>query len=253
MKSSHTLLAVGIAVAALLAARNWPEVVKPNFPGVILPLWRGNIWIGRTPVGDGRYKFDTLAVTGDTMDTSLGYARWFTTRTGLQVANLNRVMGEPQKLATAYVLPDGTRRSNLWLKLPREVGDTVSEDWKPKTIFEHGRPIGRVRDVVVVTASDTLIVVPAGRFRCFELTRITIPVVESDTLPTVSLYSKAEKGGRAYVAPGIGIIKIVGPFGLWLPIGQGMLWELVATLIWVVPPEMMFPNGTPPIMLPRQS
>jgi hypothetical protein len=250
MKTSHALLAVGVAIAALLAAFHWPEVVKPNNRSVIMPLWRGNIWIGRRPVGDGRYKFDTLAITGDTL---IGHRQWFTTRTPLQVGNMNYVMGEPDKLATAYLLPDGTRRTNLWLKLPTQVGDTVSDDRKPKTIFEHGQPIGRVRDVVVVTARDTLIIVPAGRFRCFELTRITIPVVESDTLPTISLYSKAEKRGRAYVTPGIGIIKIVGPFGLPLPIGQGFVWELVAAVIWALPPEMWYPYATPPLILPRPS
>jgi hypothetical protein len=250
MKDSHTLLAVGIAVAALLAAVNWPEVVKPNNSSVIMPFMCGNIWIGRRLEGNGRYTYDALEITGDTV---VGYRRWFTTRTGLQVGNMNYVMGEPDKLAAAYVLPDGTRKTNLWLKLPREVGDTVSCDWKPKTMYEHGQPIGRVRDIVVVTARDTLIIVPAGRFRCFELTRITIPVVESDTCPTVSLYSLAEKGGRAYVTPGIGIIKIVGSIGVPLPIGRGFVWELVAAVIWPLPPELWYPYATPPMVLPRPS
>jgi hypothetical protein len=158
-------------------------------------------------------------------------------------------MGEPENLMTAFVLPNGVRHVTMSLRLPLQVGDTLS-DSETITIFDHGQSISRVRDVVVATARDTLIIVPAGRFRCFELTKVRIPQLEYDRWPTISLYGKAEIQGRAWVTPGIGIIKIVGAFGLWLPVGQGMLWELVAARIGMVPPEDHSPYSSKPIILP---
>lgn len=245
MKTSNVLLAVGIAIAALVAAFNWPEVVKPNNRSVIMPLWRGNIWIGRRPVGNGLYKFDTLEITGE-WPRKLRELQWFTTRTSLLMIHCY------DRLSGAYPMSNGEKSGSFGLSLPRQLGDTVY-DCRPKTIFELGRPIGRVRDVAVVTARDTLIIVPAGRFRCFEVTRFTIPVVECDTLPTISLYDKAEKGGRAYITPGIGIIKVVGPFGIRLPIGQGMLWELVKARIWISPPDAGYYDAPTGIFLPQPS
>jgi hypothetical protein len=218
MKTSHILLSLSIAIAA----GNCTNVVTPSNPTVLMPLQRGNMWIGRTPSGSGRYKFDTLEITGDTMVTG---QHWFTARTSWRTLLL--VANRPEGFVTAITQWNGGIHIELTIHFPAKLDDRLVDGGLFETSYGNYQSAGRIRHVLIVTASDTVITVPAGTFRCLELKSLTIPVDSAALKFHPWILRMKEEGGRAYIAPGIGIVKKVGPFMLPLPFGYGYVWELV--------------------------
>jgi hypothetical protein len=262
MRILHIILYLTLTFALSLSAGSCTDVVVPSDTSVLMPLKLGNMWIGRTPMGEGKYRYDTLEVTGDTI---VAGEQWFTTRESLLMAN------RPE----GFVLAPTTLHEDIHLYVtihfPAMIGDTLADAGEFELIYEKGEfgerirhekvvpksdtlskgiyekvKIGciefysaraemiyevgqsgrRVRHLAKVTSSDTLITVPAGTFRCLELTGVMIPVKSAPH--NNRLWNQIiQDAGRAYIAPGIGIVKTVGPFVIPLPVGRGDVWELV--------------------------
>jgi hypothetical protein len=183
-----------LPVALLLLAGMTAGCTKGSAPAAdaagtpILPLKVGNEWIGVSPSSSGGQQYDTVRIVGD---TTIRGEKWYMTQYGARLANRG----------------DGLYMWSRWdsvpfrlIKFPVTVGDTLEDLGEFQQTYNNSSRPDPFRLVLVVTAIDETVVVPAGTFKCI---RANVRCRTASGNPCVGVFDSD------YVdyAPGTGRIK----------------------------------------------
>ena len=150
---------IAMLITSAAACTNDDGPVEPGSRGFIWPLALGNVWRHLETTYDSTGAAITtsieMRITGD---TTVSGERWWSSSDGSRLTNRQ----------------DGAWagwRGDQWMvaKYPATVGDTFHIG-KFAWTDEHGSITDTMMYFMTVTATDKLVVVPAGTFRCYEYT-----------------------------------------------------------------------------------